>query len=60
MDPTSEFVSYKKILVFGEAESTGKTNLTNRLIKGKFYEESPTIDTNKNKQKDSIYNYYYF
>ena len=58
MDHTSEFVSYKKILVFG-AESTGKTTLTNRLIKGEFSEKSPANDSDKNKKKDSIYNYFF-
>ena len=58
MDHTTEFVSYKKILVFG-AESTGKTTLTNRLIKGEFCEKSPPKDSDKNKQTDSIYNYYF-
>ena len=56
MDHTTDFVSYKKILVFG-AESTGKTTLTNRLIKGEFSEKSPPKDSDKNKPKDSIYNY---
>ena len=56
MDHSSEFVSYKKILVFG-AESTGKSTLTNRIIKGEF-SESPSKDSDKNKTKDSIYNYF--
>ena len=53
MKNTSEFISYKKILVFG-AESTGKTTFTKRLIKGEFSEESPTQDSDKNKKKNSI------
>ena len=34
----SEFVSYKKVLLFG-AESTGKSSLSKRLEKGKFVED---------------------
>ena len=34
----SEFVSYKKVLLFG-AESTGKSSLSKRLEKGKFIED---------------------
>ena len=44
-DNNSEFVSYKKVLVFG-AESTGKTTLTNQFKNDKFSEEKPTIDGN--------------
>ena len=44
-DNSSEFVCYKKVLVFG-AESTGKTTLTNQLKNGKFSEEKSTIDGN--------------
>lgn len=56
MEHASEFISYKKILVFG-AELTGKTTLTNRLIKGEFSEEIPKQDSNKKQKKESIYNY---
>ena len=35
----SEYVSYKKLLIFG-SEGSGKTSLTKRLEKGSFTEES--------------------
>ena len=44
-DNISEFVSYKKVLIFG-AESTGKTTLTNQFKNDKFCEEKSTIDGN--------------
>ena len=39
MEDTPEFVSYKKVLVFG-AEGTGKTTLTKCFEKGAFSEET--------------------
>ena len=45
MDDNSEFVSYKKVLVFG-GESTGKTTLSNQFKNGKFSEEKSSIDGN--------------
>lgn len=41
----SEFVSFKKVLVFG-AESTGKTTLKSQIKKDKFIEEKPSKDSN--------------
>ena len=41
----SEFVSFKKVLVFG-AESTGKTTFKNQIKKDKFIEEKPSKDSN--------------
>lgn len=43
MDDTEEFISYKKIVIFG-AKSTGKTTFTNYIIKGKFSEVNPSND----------------
>ena len=37
----SEFVSYKKIIIFGD-KGTGKSSLSKRIEKGKFSEENPT------------------
>jgi adenylate kinase family enzyme len=39
MEEAPEFVSYKKVLVFG-AEGTGKTTLTKFIEKGTFSEET--------------------
>ena len=39
MEETPEFVSYKKVLVFG-GEGTGKTTLTKFIEKGSFSEEA--------------------
>ena len=39
MEDTQEFVSYKKVLVFG-AEGTGKTTLAKYIEKGSFSEET--------------------
>ena len=41
MENSPEFVSYKKVIIFG-AEGTGKTTLTKCIEKGKFTEESHT------------------
>jgi GTPase SAR1 family protein len=41
MENIPEFVSYKKVLIFG-AEGTGKTTLTKSIEKGSFSEESHT------------------
>ena len=39
MDNTSEFVSYKKLIIFG-SEGSGKTTLTTSVEKGVFSEQS--------------------
>ena len=39
MESQVKFVSYKKLLIFGN-EGSGKTSLTKRLEKGSFQEES--------------------
>ena len=39
MESSPEFVSYKKVLVFG-AEGTGKTTLAKYIEKGSFSEET--------------------
>lgn len=41
MENTPEFVSYKKLIIFG-TEGSGKTSLTRRFEKGSFTEESHT------------------
>ena len=41
MEGSPEFVSYKKVLVFG-AVGTGKTTLTKYIEKGSFSNESHT------------------
>ncbi len=41
MEGSTEFVSYKKVLVFGAA-GTGKSTLTKSIEKGVFTEESHT------------------
>ena len=41
MEGSTEFVSYKKVLVFG-ATGTGKTTLTKSIEKGVFTEEAHT------------------
>jgi GTPase SAR1 family protein len=43
MDTKMEFVSYKKVIIFG-SEGTGKTSLTSRLESGSFKDESPSTD----------------
>lgn len=45
MDNSDEFVSYKKVLVFG-AQSTGKSTLTERLIKNVFIDQNPSKESN--------------
>ena len=45
MDSKIEFVSYKKLIIFG-TEGSGKTSLTSRLESGAFKEESPSTDCN--------------
>ena len=39
MEP--EFISYKKVVIFGD-KGTGKSSLTKRIEKDGFTEESPT------------------
>ena len=39
MENTPEFVSYKKLIIFG-AEGSGKTSLTKTFEKGNFTNES--------------------
>ena len=41
MENSPEFISYKKVILFG-AESSGKTSLAKMFEKGKFSDESPT------------------
>ena len=41
MDNVPEFVSYKKLLIFG-SEGVGKTTLTKSIEKGTFSNESHT------------------
>ena len=41
MEKTPEFISYKKVLVFG-ASGTGKTTLSKYIEKGEFSDESHT------------------
>ena len=41
MEGSPEFVSYKKVLIFG-SEGTGKTSLTKRIERGAFTNESHT------------------
>ena len=41
MENTPEFISYKKLLIFG-TESVGKTTLTKSIEKGTFTKESHT------------------
>jgi GTPase SAR1 family protein len=41
MENTSEFVSYKKLVIFG-SEGSGKTTLTSSIEKGVFSEQSHT------------------
>ena len=43
METSSNFVSYKKVLVFG-SEGTGKTSLTKKLEQDLFENESHTKD----------------
>ena len=41
MDNSAEFVSFKKVLVFGGV-GTGKTSLTKMIERGQFQEETHT------------------
>ena len=41
MENTSEFVSYKKLVIFG-SEGSGKTTLISSIEKGVFSEQSHT------------------
>lgn len=43
METSQDFVSYKKVLVFG-SEGTGKTSLTKKLEQDLFENESHTQD----------------
>ena len=43
METSSDYVSYKKLLVFG-SEGTGKTSFTKRLEQDLFEDESHTQD----------------
>ena len=45
MENKAEFVSYKKVIIFGSQDS-GKSSLTSRLEKGSFSTENPTEDGN--------------
>jgi GTPase SAR1 family protein len=40
-----EFISYKKIIIFG-SEGTGKTSLTSRFENNFFKEENPSTNGN--------------
>ena len=44
MEDSTDFVSYKKVLVFGATE-TGKTTLTKFIENGIFTEETHTEDS---------------
>ncbi len=46
MENSPEFVSYKKVLVFG-ATGTGKTTLSKYIEKGKFTEETQSENGKK-------------
>ena len=54
MEATPVFISFKKVLVFGEA-GTGKTTLTKYIEKGSFSNESPS----EKGKKYNIINYIY-
>ena len=45
MENKAEFVSYKKVIIFG-SQGSGKSSLTSRLEKGSFSTENPTEDGN--------------
>ena len=45
MENKAEFVSYKKVIIFG-CQGSGKSSLTSRLEKGSFSTENPTEDGN--------------
>jgi GTPase SAR1 family protein len=47
MEHSPEFVSYKKVIVFG-AEGSGKTTLTKSIEKGSFSEETHTENSKHN------------
>ena len=47
MEGLPEFVSYKKVLVFG-SEGTGKSTLTKYMEKGSFTNESHTENRKNN------------
>lgn len=49
MDINSEYVSFKKVIVFGD-ESTGKSTIINMINNGSFTEQEPS--------KNNIYNFY--
>ena len=43
MDKTSEFISYKKLIIFG-SEGSGKTTLKSSIETGVYSEQSHTED----------------
>lgn len=45
MENKAEFVSYKKVIIFG-SQASGKSSLTSRLERGSFSTENPTEDGN--------------
>ena len=47
MEYNGEFLSFKKILVFG-AEGSGKTSFVQRIEKRYFTEEQPSQESNQN------------
>ena len=47
MDYNGEFVSFKKILVFG-VEGSGKTTFVQRIDKRFFTDEKPSEESNQN------------
>ena len=46
MEKIEEFLSFKKLLLFG-SHNSGKTSLTKSMEKGAFTDESQTTDSKK-------------